>query len=111
MDLGEQLRARALELGLSDAEVARRVGLGARRYGHYVTGQREPDLRTLLLICKVLDTSPNQLLGLESAKKKKSGRDKLVERLMAAVSTLDDDQLHLAIAQVEAIVDYSLPRR
>ena len=107
MGLGEQLRARARELGLTDAEVARRAGLGARRYGHYVTGQREPDVRTLMLICKVLGTSPNYLLGFEQARRRKSGRDKLVERLIAAIEMLDEQDLRLAVAQVEAIAAHS----
>ena len=109
--LGEQLRARAQELGLSDAEVARRGGLSARRYGHYVTGQREPDLQTLLLICKVLDTTPDHLLGLEEPRRKESGRAKLVDRLMTAVNILDERQLQLAVTQVEAILHNALPSR
>ena len=36
------------QLGLSDAEVARRAGLSERRYGYYATGEREPNLATLL---------------------------------------------------------------
>ena len=45
-----KLRERAAQLGISNAEVARRAGLSERRYGHYVSGVREPDLRTLLTI-------------------------------------------------------------
>jgi transcriptional regulator with XRE-family HTH domain len=106
-ELGEQLRQRAQELGLSDAEVARRAGLAPRRYGHYVTGDREPDLQTLVRICKVLNTSPDQLLRFseEKANKRRDQRDRLVERLVAAASVLDDRRLKLAIRQVEAIVD------
>lgn len=105
--LGEQLRQRAQELELSDAEVARRAGLTPRRYGHYVTGHREPDLQTLARICKVLNTTPNQLLGFGEGKtaKRRGERDKLVERLLAAASVLDERRLKLAIRQVEAIVD------
>jgi hypothetical protein len=40
---GKNLRARGKELGLTDAEVARLVGIAERRYGFYVTGDREPD--------------------------------------------------------------------
>ena len=38
----QRIRERARELGLSDAEVARRAGLSERRYGYYATGEREP---------------------------------------------------------------------
>ena len=104
---GEQLRHRAGELGLSDAEVARRAGLSARRYGHYVTGTREPDLQTLVRICSALNTTPNFMLGIKEGRtaRRKSERDKLVDRLLAAANMLDEGQLKLAIRQVEAIVD------
>src|SRR6266851_10261829 len=58
----KRLRARARELELSDAEVARRAGLAERRYGHYVRGTRAPDFTTLLRISAVLDATPNDLL-------------------------------------------------
>lgn len=58
----ERIRERARELGLSDAEVARRAGLSERRYSYYAKGEREPNLATLLLICDVLAATPNDLL-------------------------------------------------
>lgn len=61
---GERLRARARELGMSDAEVARQAGLSARRYANYVANDREPDLSTLIEICKVLRVTPDWALGL-----------------------------------------------
>ena len=61
------LRQRAQELGLSNAEVARRVGLSERRYAHYVSGRNEPDLAMLVRIGEVLQSTPNQLLGLEQS--------------------------------------------
>ncbi|WP_312890263.1 helix-turn-helix domain-containing protein [Rhizobium laguerreae] len=42
--LSKRLRERAEQLGISNAEAARRVGLDERRYAHYVAGRREPDL-------------------------------------------------------------------
>lgn len=56
------LRKRAKELGLSNAEVARRARLSERRYGNYVSGRRESDLATLVRIASVLATTPNDLL-------------------------------------------------
>jgi transcriptional regulator with XRE-family HTH domain len=57
-----RIRERARELGLSDAEVARRAGLSERRYGYYATGEREPSLPTLVRICGVLAATPNEVL-------------------------------------------------
>jgi transcriptional regulator with XRE-family HTH domain len=104
-EFGEQLRHRAKELDLSDAEVARRAGLTARRYGHYVTGAREPDLQTLVRICTVLDTTPDQMLGLGTSPRRKTERERLIDRLMATAKLLDSSQLKLAVRQVEAIID------
>ncbi|MCB7129546.1 MAG: helix-turn-helix transcriptional regulator, partial [Candidatus Brocadiales bacterium] len=65
-NFGKKLRERARQLNLADAEVARRAGLSERRYGHYVTGRNEPNLETLVRICTVLETTPNDLLGFEA---------------------------------------------
>jgi transcriptional regulator with XRE-family HTH domain len=104
--LGEQLRNRAQELGLSDAEVARRAGLAPRRYGHYVTGHREPDLQTLVRICRTLNSTPNEMLGFTEGRlaKRRTERERLVDRLVATANVLDDGQLKLAARQLEAMV-------
>lgn len=62
---GKRLRDRAEELGLKDAEVARRAGISARRYSNYVNEKRQPDYDTLLEICRTLKITPNQVLGLD----------------------------------------------
>ncbi|MBB6306455.1 helix-turn-helix transcriptional regulator [Xanthobacter tagetidis] len=64
MDLfAANLRARAAALNPSNAEAARRAGLNERRYFHYVSEAREPDLATLVKISKALGTTPDALLG------------------------------------------------
>ena len=60
---GERLRERAREMGMSDAAVARLVGLAQRRYSAYVNETRSPDYRTLVAICRALRTSPDAILG------------------------------------------------
>lgn len=65
--IGQQLRRRARELELSDAEVARRADLSPRRYSNYVKDDREPDFDTLLKICEVLGCRPDYLFGLGDA--------------------------------------------
>ena len=72
-----------------------------------MTGNREPDLQTLVRICKVLNTTPNQMLGFSDgrAAKKKPERDKLVDRLVAAANILEESQLKLAVRQVEILLE------
>ncbi|NPU64727.1 helix-turn-helix transcriptional regulator [Bradyrhizobium sp. 83012] len=102
--LGQKLRLRAKELGFSNAEVARRAGLSERRYGFYVTGDREPDLSTLLRICKVLTTTPNALLGISEDGKEGANRTALTERLRLAGRALSENDLQILTVQAEALV-------
>ena len=110
---GKRLRERARELDLTDAEVARRAGLNERRYGHYVTNMREPDLNTLVRICTVLGTTPNYLLDIAEGESALQGREISPDeqerktqqaRLMAAGNALEPNNLRLAVKQIEALV-------
>ncbi len=98
----KNLRGRAVELGISNAEAARRVGLSERRYAHYVSGDREPDLATLLRISLALGVSPNNLLGIDE-RGPISPRDLLLERIQSAAQALPDTVLEIVAHQVEAL--------
>jgi len=100
--LAKSLRKRAEELGLSHAEIARRVGLSERRYAHYVAGRNEPDLATLVRIATILESTPNELLGFGS-EMKRSGRDRLTDRLNIAAKSMDDRELEITVIQAEAV--------
>jgi transcriptional regulator with XRE-family HTH domain len=97
-----RLRKRAEELGISNAEAGRRIGLGERRYAHYINGAREPDLATLVRIAKVLETTPNDLLGF-GLEGKRSKRTALKERLNVAANAMDDRALDITVIQAEAV--------
>ena len=105
--VGPRLRARALALQLSDAEVARRAGLLPTRYGHYVSGYREPDLATLVRICRVLALRPDELLGYQDpASPDGPAGDALGERrgrLAAFAAVMDAATLDLALAVMQAL--------
>lgn len=103
VSLRHTLRAFARDLGLSDAEVARRAGLAERRYGHYVTGLREPNLDALLRICRVLGCSPNDLLGWGSHPRRLTPPEKLEARLMSAARGLSRVHLEVLVVQAEAL--------
>lgn len=95
------LRKRAEELGISNAEVARRAGLSERRYGNYVSGRREPDLATLVRIASVLATTPNELLANDNSA---STSDELArQRAIAALAALSHDDLERVAIMVEAL--------
>lgn len=101
----QKLRERAEELDLAYAEVARRCGLTERRFGHYVTGTREPDLATLLRICAVLDTTPNNLLGVEhSDEQAESAGERLRASIGAASKSLSVPNLRIAKVLIDTMI-------
>lgn len=96
------LRKRAVELGISHAEAARRVGLSERRYGNYVSGRREPDLATLVRIAEVLGTSPTELL---TERSRVGIRAHPSERIAAAARALPDTQCEIVAVMIEALAE------
>ena len=98
----KQLREKAANLGITHAEVARRSGLSERRYGHYVSGIREPDLATLVRIAQTLQTTPDALLGVGETPVATS-RTKLMLRLIASAQALPDEILEIIVIQSEAL--------
>ena len=100
----KNLRRRAEELGISNAEAARRAGLSDRRYGNYVSGRREPDLATLVRIAQVLETTPNALLGIDIPPKAAGRKKALRDKIASAVSALDDKDREVLAVCAEAIV-------
>ena len=97
----KNIRKRAEELGLSNAEVARRAGLSERRYAHYVTGSREPDLKTLVKIAGVLQTTPNDLLTGGPAHSTR--RSLQIDRIQSSLEGLGERELELFAAQAAAL--------
>jgi transcriptional regulator with XRE-family HTH domain len=102
--LSKRLRERAKQLGISNAEAARKIGLEERRYAHYASGRREPDLATLKKIAEILQTTPNWLLGVASAGTDSGKRGQLLERFGNAASGMTLSELELSVIQAEAIV-------
>jgi len=100
--LGERLRARARELGWSDAEVARRVGLAQTRYANYVTDRHEPDLATLVRICTVLGASATDLLAPAVHATDEAAR--LRGRIAAATGALDAASLAVLATVTDGLV-------
>lgn len=105
MELGERLRVRARELGLSDAEVARRLGLSQSRYAHYVSGVREPDYATFARICRALAFTPNEALGFAEHVEHASETTRLRERVEAAVEVMDVPMLRTAAALLDVLAN------
>ena len=100
--MGNRLRARALALGISDSEVARRLGVSQTRYAKYVTDVNEPDLVTVVKLCRLLGMAPEELLGVVEMPVF-GERDLLMARLQATAQGMDTSRLKAAIAVVDAL--------
>jgi transcriptional regulator with XRE-family HTH domain len=98
--LARKLKERAEQLGVSNAEAARRAGLDD---AHYTAGRREPNLATLVTIAKALGTSPDWLLGLKDEEELEMPRSDLLERLAAAARALREPELRALTIQAEAL--------
>jgi transcriptional regulator with XRE-family HTH domain len=100
---GERLKARARELGISDTEVARRLGLTQRRYSGYVNESREPNFSDLLRICAVLCVTPDHVLGVRPLE---ASEDAQLSALTALRSMPPDIQA-LALAALEGMAEHA----
>lgn len=69
-----RLRAAVQAKGMSDIGVADELGVGQSRFANYAAGTREPDFDMLARICRILETTPNELLGWEKSVADSPGR-------------------------------------
>ncbi len=102
---GERLKARARELGLTDAGVARALDLPQRRYSAYVNETREPDFATLARICRALRTSPDAVLGF-GPHPPRTEDDALASRMEAALHGMGEADRTRALAVVETLAEH-----
>jgi transcriptional regulator with XRE-family HTH domain len=101
-EFAKNLKKRAAEMKISNAEAARRCELEERRYANYINNSREPDLGTLAKIATKLSVSVDWLLGL-TEKRPTTAEDDLIERLAFAAKSLPLDKLEMIVTQVEAL--------
>lgn len=62
--LGQRIRIRRCALHLTQADLAARASLSASFLGHIERGTRTLSVDTLMSLCRALDATPNDLLGL-----------------------------------------------
>ena len=89
MTLATVAQAARRRLELTQAEVARRVGVQLEVYGRIERGEMFPSVPTLRRICVVLEIASDALLGLES----RESPD--LRRLVSAARGLKASQLRL----------------
>lgn len=101
---GDRLRKRARELGMTDTQVAERLGMTQRRYSSYVNMTREPRFDDLVRICAALATSADYVLGLRGPEPS----DDLRRRVLGALDRMPARRRELAAVTVEALAQGSI---
>ncbi len=61
--LGDKIRQLRKNAGITQHELANKLGVSASAVGMYEQGRREPDNKTLLKICSVFGITSDYLLG------------------------------------------------
>ncbi len=106
-DFGGRLRACVQEIGLTDTEVARRLGISQQRFANYVAGRHRPDYDTLIRICRVLGTRPDRLLGFEETESAADTDDaRLYRRVCAAARSMGKLAMEHAAVMMDALAEF-----
>ena len=64
-NFNENLKFAREKRGLSQKEVAENIGVAKSTYSLYESGNREPNVQTIKKIADVLNTSADELLGID----------------------------------------------
>lgn len=65
-EFGQRLKAARQAVKLKQLDVARRLHIPPSTFASYEQGRNDPSLPKLMQLCKVLNVSPNELLGWKS---------------------------------------------
>ena len=93
MDIGNQIRERRQELGLSQDELARRLYVSRVTISHWETGKTLPDVQSMLLLANLFDTTIDELVKgdvdeMREMVEKNERRTKLLAVALAAVEAV-----------------------
>lgn len=67
-ELGSRIKRLRKELGISQKELAERIGVSNSRVSNWEQGINRPDADILSKLCSALQTSPSLLLGMKLTK-------------------------------------------
>lgn len=83
---GNVIRELRTKAGLTQAELARRLGISPSAVGMYEQGRREPDQTILAKLCDVLHTTSDKLLGIVQTEKKRRDISDLIDEFSGILS-------------------------
>jgi transcriptional regulator with XRE-family HTH domain len=119
--LGAVARAARMRAGLTQEDVAERIGMASEVYGRMERGQMLPRVENLRRMCIVLNVAPHELLGLEALGgdasfpweefKPRSDDTADVRRLLRRMRKLSSNQVKLLSLIAGAMVRKSKPAK
>lgn len=65
MNFANNLRQAMLENNISQTQLAQKLNTTQATVSRWINKVNQPDFETLLLICNILERTPNELLGWE----------------------------------------------
>lgn len=105
MNYGEIIRIRRSALGMSQAELAAKIGVSRNTVAGWETGHSRPDLDTLPSLCSTLRISLNRFFGRESRKTEEE------RHILELYSSLEEGDREIITWQIEALCDHRAARR
>lgn len=68
-EFGNYIKERRIDKGMSQEEVAKKLGISQQAYSRYENGNREPGLQTILLIADILGFAPEDFFNSHLSKR------------------------------------------
>lgn len=105
--IGSAVRSQRNKLGLTQADVAERVGIATEVYGRLERGHMLPSVRTLRKLCLVLNCSSDVLMGLTANSPdvvaQQESDDSAINRIAKRMRELDPKHISLVGQMVSAL--------
>lgn len=91
--------------GLSQAAVARAMGISRQNYAYYETNQRDPDTAMVKALAEFFGVSTDYILGRSEPENKRLLNDPDVMEIAALYEKLPNDKKELVLAMARAMVN------
>lgn len=94
MSFAENVRMLRISAGMSQKELAEKIGMKLQAYNHYEKGKAEPRVKRLSDIAMALNTDVNTLIGFKNENAKESAtrmQIRLLDALIEAISAKRDE--------------------
>lgn len=99
MTLGENIKRIRKMRGITQSDLAKKLEVTARTIQNYESGNREPNLETLMKICDTLDCAPMEIIDLTEFENLKNNDANIIP-------TNTTDNLHDAMKPINDFINF-----